>query len=192
MSQDLLTRDLLERAKAGDDVAFARLWDRYWSRLLEWVDGKIDGRLQSRLDAEDILQTVFRTFHRHLPSGRYIVEERGKLWCLLIGIAANKIRQKREQQAAQKCDYDQEQPLTAALLDMISTGEPSPGFSLAIRDEVDWVLQSLSPLEAEIARQGIWEGCSLKELAQRTNTSLSTVRRVVTRVKALLKSRLRD
>lgn len=192
MSQDVLTRDLLERAKAGDDDAFAKLWDRYWPRLLEWVDGKIDRRLQSRLDAEDILQTVFRTFHRHLPSGRYVIEERGKLWCLLIGIAANKIWQQREQQTAQKRDYGQERPLTTALLDMVATGKPSVELSLALRDEVDAVLLSLSPPEVEIARLAIWEEGSLREIAQTTKTSLSSVRRIMTRVTTLLKSRLTD
>ena len=192
MCDELLTQDLLERAKEGDDEAFTRLWERFWPQLLQWTEGRLNGRLQSRLDPEDILQSVFRTFYRHLPSGRYVIEDRGRLWVLLLGIAQNKLAQKEEQHSAQRRDVYQERTLTQVLLATLTTGKPSPELFILLDDELERLYHSLTPSDAEIARLGISGQLSLREIARETGASLGSVRRVMARARSFLQYRLAE
>jgi RNA polymerase sigma-70 factor (ECF subfamily) len=48
--------------------------------------------LARRIDADDIVQSVFRTFFRRAALGQYEVPAGGDLWKLLLVMALNKIR----------------------------------------------------------------------------------------------------
>ncbi len=62
---------LLVRYQAGEDDAATALYLRYASRLLEFSDRVTGDYLLSRIDAEDIVQSVFRTFFRRVSEGQY-------------------------------------------------------------------------------------------------------------------------
>ena len=61
-------QDLVSKAKAGDENALARLFDRFKSRLRRVVEVRMDHRLQGRVDPSDVLQEAFLDLARKLPA----------------------------------------------------------------------------------------------------------------------------
>lgn len=59
---------LIEKARAGDERAFAVLFDRYRPRLKRMVQLRLDERVRARLDASDVLQDAFVEVARRLPT----------------------------------------------------------------------------------------------------------------------------
>ncbi len=60
------TAHLLERARAGDQVAVNELFTRHRARLRRMVDLRLDRRLQARIDASDVIQEAYVEVVRRL------------------------------------------------------------------------------------------------------------------------------
>ncbi|MFL5330017.1 MAG: RNA polymerase sigma factor [Gemmataceae bacterium] len=90
--QDLSDHSLIARFGNGHDRAATELYLRYAHRLRALVETKKGANLSSRVDAEDIVQSVFRTFFRRAVTGHYSVPDGGELWKLFLVIALNKVR----------------------------------------------------------------------------------------------------
>jgi hypothetical protein len=63
--------------------------------------------LACRIDAEEIVQSVFRTFFRRAAHGHYTIPEGGEIWKLLLVIALNKVRAAGAYHCAVKRDMRQ-------------------------------------------------------------------------------------
>jgi RNA polymerase sigma-70 factor (ECF subfamily) len=85
-------RSLLRRYQEGDQAAATDLYRRYAHRLRGLARKHFPAELSSRLDADDIVQSVFRTFFHEARQGVYQVPAGKDLWNLLLVIALNKIR----------------------------------------------------------------------------------------------------
>ena len=57
-------RDLLARARAGDEQALAALFTRYRERLKRLIHLRLDRRLSGRVDASDVLQEAYLDVHK--------------------------------------------------------------------------------------------------------------------------------
>ncbi len=57
--------------------------------------------LAGRVDADDIVQSVFRTFFRRVAKGDYEVPDGEELWKLFLVIALNKVRTGRRSTSRQ-------------------------------------------------------------------------------------------
>jgi RNA polymerase sigma-70 factor (ECF subfamily) len=57
-------RDLLARARAGDEQALAALFTRYRERLKRLIHLRLDRRLSGRVDASDVLQEAYLEVHK--------------------------------------------------------------------------------------------------------------------------------
>jgi RNA polymerase sigma-70 factor (ECF subfamily) len=66
--------DLLQRAAAGDEQAFQRLFSQHHQRLKRMVHLRISRRLQGRVDDDDVLQEASLEIFRQLPD--YVQEPR--------------------------------------------------------------------------------------------------------------------
>src|SRR3954470_2701126 len=85
-------RSLLRRLCGGDEEAATQLYHKYARRLHALVQARCSSHLASRLDAEDIVQSVFRSFFRVANTGVYDAPAGEDLWKLLLTIALNKVR----------------------------------------------------------------------------------------------------
>src|SRR5262245_55855145 len=84
-------RSLLKRFRAGDADAATQLYLRYAERLRTLARTRVGRDLAPRIDAEDIVQSVFRTFFRRAALGQYHVPDGEELWKLFLVIGLNKI-----------------------------------------------------------------------------------------------------
>ena len=78
-------RGLVERASAGDQTAFRELFERYQERLYRYAYVRL-GRAE---DASDLVQDVFLSIWRLLPTFRY--EHEGSFPGLVFRIAARRV-----------------------------------------------------------------------------------------------------
>ncbi len=178
---------LLEQCRTGSEDAATELYGRYFKRLRALAELRCGASLAHRLDAEDIVQSVFRTFFRGVKQGFYDVPAGEDLWKLLLVIALNKIRAKGAHHHAAKRD--------SRVTQTIETNDPAVEQSL-MRDEFSPVFMNMVLKEAlgqlddrqrEMVELRI-QGHEVSEIAEKTGRSKRTVERNLQEIR----NRLRD
>src|SRR6266571_2251388 len=154
-------QSLLRRCRSGDEAAAADLYRRYAGRLRALASAQCAADLQVRFDADDIVQSVFRTFFQGLRESAYQVPEGQELWGLLFVIALHKIRNQANFHRAAKRGIGQTvggEHLTTHFAD----DEASLNFLLVlIEDEV----KDYPPVNRQIVRMRI-EGYDMGEIVR--------------------------
>ena len=69
---------LLSRALAGDERAFAALFDGQRERLRRLVRLRLDRRLSGRVDSDDVLQDAYLEARKRLPDYARQAEAQGR------------------------------------------------------------------------------------------------------------------
>jgi RNA polymerase sigma-70 factor (ECF subfamily) len=179
--------DLLARWQAGDKEAAAELFRRYVGRLVALARSRLSEKLAQRIDAEDVVQSAYRSFFAHARAGEYAVRHGGDLWQLLLSITLHKLHDQVKRHSAKKRSVNQDVHFSSedslhGLQPHLAAQEPSPVEALALVDEVQAVMQSLSPVHRRIVELRL-QGHNVSEIAAETNRCPHTVRRVLEQVK---------
>ena len=98
---------LLRRFQVGEQAAATELYRRYADRLLRMAAAQTSSDVAARADAEDIVQSVFRTFFRRAALGEYELPDGDELWKLFLVIGLNKVRAVAGHHKAAKRDVRQ-------------------------------------------------------------------------------------
>jgi RNA polymerase sigma-70 factor (ECF subfamily) len=185
--------DLLAKVRDGDEQAAASLFQRYVGQLVALAQSQLDSRLGRRVDAEDIVQSAFRSFFRRTREGHFVIGPDEDLWRLLAVMTLTKLRKQVEFHTAQKRDVQQEQACGATWDSMFerASKEPSPADLLAIVEVVDQIAAQLGRQQQQIFAMRL-QGDQLATIAAAVGVSERTVRRVLERIKALLRDQLVD
>jgi RNA polymerase sigma factor (sigma-70 family) len=178
---------LLERFRAGDDLAAAELFDRYFQRLTALARSRLSPRLAQRTDPEDIVLSVYRSFFVDARAGRYSLNRGGDLWRLLAAITRHKLLRQARHQGADRRSVELEVPL-----DRVDEGrlrgrqpDPTPEDALALADELEQVLSQLDPFGRRVLELRL-QGLQISEIAEDTCHSERSVRRSLARIRGLL------
>lgn len=171
-------RSLVRRFQAGEQDAATALYKRYAKRLQRLAERNTASDLARRFDAEDVVQSVFRTFFRRVRIGHYDLPEGEELWRLLLVISLNKIRSLATHHRAQKRSVTA--TITAEPLAMSQIAETSTNAMAleSLRMVVDEVLGGLPEAQQQIILHRI-DGCQVEEIAANTGRSKRTVERVL-------------
>jgi RNA polymerase sigma-70 factor (ECF subfamily) len=170
-------QSLLRRFRRGEQDGATQLYLRYAPRVRALVKAKSSPDLAPRVDADDIVQSVFRSFFQGVTHGYYDVPAGEELWKLFLVIALNKIRAAGNFHRALKRDVR----LTAggeALHqhpDDLTHDDASLAFLEIIIDET---LARLPAAQRSMVEMRI-EGYDVEEIAARNSRSRRTVERVV-------------
>ena len=190
MSQGQSTKELLEQWQGGDQSAATRLYEHYSQRLCALAEAQIGERLSRRVGADDIVQSVFRTFFRRARNGQFVVDHSSSLWQLLVRITLHRIQRQAERHRAERRNVSSEVDISnVAGLPEALAREPTPDEAAALTSELEAVLAELDWQEAETLRLCL-QGHSSPEIAQRVGSSRWTVRRVLDRIGSRLQQRL--
>src|SRR5580692_9156029 len=100
----LSDRSLLARFRRGSEDAATQIYLRYAERLRALARSRCSPTLASRVDADDIVQSVFRSFFQAAQLGSLQITTGEDLWRILLGIALNKIRNEHSFHHAAKRD----------------------------------------------------------------------------------------
>jgi RNA polymerase sigma-70 factor (ECF subfamily) len=168
---------LLRRYRGGCQDAATLLYARYAERLRALVRAQCPRDLARRIDAEDIVQSVFRSFFQRAYQGFYDVPNGEDLWKLFLIIALNKIRNQGAFHRAAKRDVR----LTAAgddfehYLDGIRDGDgPYALLQLVIDEALDQL-----PADHRVVVGHRLEGFEVAEIARLVGRSKRSVERLL-------------
>lgn len=160
------------RVKDGDQDAAHVLYKRYVQRVFGLVDSKLGAKLRATTDAEDIVQSVFRSMFRGVQAGNYEVEPGSTLWNLLAVISLTKLRRRAHHQTAQRRDVDR-----LVSLQTVADGEAmdmstDEFLEICVRE----TMQKLRPSDRKILSLRI-QGFTLTEISEQTSLSCRTIAR---------------
>ncbi|MEZ6125085.1 MAG: sigma-70 family RNA polymerase sigma factor [Planctomycetaceae bacterium] len=161
---------LLHQFCEGSEDAAERLYSRYGERLRRLADHRLGGDLRQRVDADDIVQSVFRTFFRRAVQGDYELPDGEELWSLLVVIGLNKVRGQAVRHRAQRRDVSR----------TTHTGDVEVDDSglMVLRLAIDDLLMTLPASHREIIELRI-DRYEVGEIAEVTKRSRRTVERVL-------------
>jgi RNA polymerase sigma factor (sigma-70 family) len=181
---------LLARWQQGDQAAATQLFQRYAARLVALARGQLSSRLAHRVDPEDVVQSVYRSFFADSREGRFHFTRGGDLWQLLVTMTLHRLANHANRLGTQKRALSRERTFGSED-SLFGIGipalvrDPSPLEAAALADELQRVLQFLEPPQRQVVELRL-QGYNLDEIAAQVPCSLSTVRRVLQRVKDLL------
>jgi RNA polymerase sigma factor (sigma-70 family) len=184
---------LLARFRQGDPAAADAIFHRYVNRLVAFARTRLSAKLAQRVDAEDVVQSVYRSFFIRARDGQYTLDQSGDLWRLLATITLNKLHKQVEFHTAQKRAYDREQAIAAeesvvGVSAELLAREPSPADAMAAVEELQQVMQKLTPLQRRMLELYL-QGHTVAEVADAVERSERAVRRLLALVKDHLESR---
>jgi RNA polymerase sigma-70 factor (ECF subfamily) len=189
---DAISAELVDRWRGGDENAAGALLDLYAERLVALARSRLPAPLASRLDAEDVVQSVWRTFFDGAREGRFNLERSGDLWRLLAALAVQKTERMVEWHQRERRDVGREQPLGAnersGEMIVALAGEPTPDEAAALADEVEHLMRRLNPPQRQMLELRL-QGYLLDEIAELTRRSQRTVRRLIDDVRRYLERR---
>ncbi|MEM1227324.1 MAG: sigma-70 family RNA polymerase sigma factor [Planctomycetota bacterium] len=189
-SLDEQTVHLVDQCRLGDQAASRELFDRYVSRLIAMVHRRMSGRLTRRVDAEDVVQSAFRSFFVGVGDEKFHIDQTGDLWRLLVVISLNKLRRRVAYHRAAKRGMDAEQSISTprddenARVFEAAACEPLPEAAATMMDEFDRLTAGLEPHQIEIIRLRM-HGYEMTEIADQIGRSERTVRRLLEKVRNL-------
>lgn len=197
----LLQPESLQRMIAGllakDPDTAKMIVSQYEQRLAALVRSRLDVRLKNRVDAEDVLQSAFRSFFRRAEAGEFQFEDWNGLWALLAQIAVRKSYRQSVHHRAQRRDVRRDQFAEAD--DDRKTWESegrtaSPEETASLQEILELLVGALKD---EKQRQAVilrLQGFSLAEISEMPEIGLSqrTLFRLMKKVKAWLERRLEE
>jgi RNA polymerase sigma-70 factor (ECF subfamily) len=166
-------------AQSGVPDDADQLFARYARRLTRLAAGQLSPALAGRLDAEDVIQSVFRTFFRRSDRGEFTIDSSGQLWQLLVKITLMKARAKGRYHTASKraataeARGDANDWLPAAL-----DHEPGPEDVVALVDQIEVLLHGLPPFYRQLLELRL-SGHPVAEVAEQLNLSRQTIYRAL-------------
>lgn len=188
--------DLLRRFCSGDDSAADEIFERYLDRLIALTRSRMSRNLTRRVDADDVVQSVYRSFFVRAREGRFQVERGGDLWRLMAAITINKLRKQVERHTARKRDMNQEQDAvinhqSSAFTPEALTREPTPIEAMTMVEMLEQMMGGLSELHRRMFEMRL-QGCSHKQIATETCRSERTVRRLLEKIRIQLQQAALD
>jgi RNA polymerase sigma-70 factor (ECF subfamily) len=140
MSDPQSDQSFLRRLKADPSLAAVELDEKYRSRLCRKVEREMNVRFRRKEDAEDVVQSAFRTFYRRKSQGEFSIDSGSDLWRLLETITRHKILKHVEKLDAGKRTSKREQYPDG---DQLQGQEPSPDQAAVAADLMEKVLAGL-------------------------------------------------
>lgn len=186
-------RDLVDDLMVGDDSAAEKIVEEFTPALVAVARREIGPKLGRRIDADDIVQSAYRSFFVRMQNGEYDLGNGASLWKLLLTITLNKARSQGRFHRAQKRDIGRDwssggSTSGPSFEDLARCNAPGPADAAIFIEEVATFLGSLSPEYRPIVELRL-QGLSSVEIAKETHRSDRTVRRILDRVRNRLSDR---
>ncbi len=169
--------DLIRRCRAGDEEAFAILFDQYKNLVYKTAYLLLD----SSEDAEDALQEVFLQVHRSLAR---FDPAKGNLTTWLYRLTVNHCLNRRRKGRSAPL------PLDDALLSSVPHDGPSPDDQIDEREALRHALAQLTEKQRTLVILRYYGGLSYAEIAQVLDIPVGTVRSRLNQATRMLRKRM--
>jgi RNA polymerase sigma factor (sigma-70 family) len=167
--------ELAAGLRAGDAAAVRRFWREYGPLLHEVAERRLAPVLRRRIGADDVVQSVCRTFLRRVQGGELVLEDAERLWHLLCAIAIAKTREQARFHGRQKRAVYKHADAEAAV--DVADAQPTPEAAL-LANEIENEIEGLDEEERQVVLLKIAD-LTNDEIAQKLGCSERTVRRLI-------------
>jgi RNA polymerase sigma-70 factor (ECF subfamily) len=175
---ELTSQELLALIAHGDRDATNVVFDRYVDRLRALVRERIGSKLRRRIDADDVVQSAYRSFFVHAENGEYTATNAGDLWRLLASIALHKLYGQIEKHTAARRSIGREEAATASSEPEYHAPVPTPGEAVAVAEQLHLLARRLTA-DQQAALFAYLRGESLDSIAASLEKSPRTIRRLL-------------
>jgi RNA polymerase sigma-70 factor (ECF subfamily) len=180
----------MARLGAGDEAAAAEVFHRYARRLRALARSRLDRLLRAKVDAEDVLQSVYRSFFRRHAAGQYELEGWDSLWGLLTVITLRKcgrrVRYFRSACRDAGREVELASPGDASGVDFQAIAhDPTPSEAARLAETLEQVMRDLTERERAILALSL-QGYTTEEVGEQVGRTERTVQRVLQRVRRRL------
>ncbi len=179
----------LSELKDGEDAAAARLWDRYFQRVVRLARRRLGTAPRRVCDEEDVALSVFETLCCGVSEGRFgELASRDNLWRLLVVLTARKAvdqihhdtRQKRgggkvRGESVWRASAESDS-LPPGLMQVVSD-EPTPQFAALLAEEAQQLLDLLDDEESRQIVRRKMEGYTNVQIAEELSCTPRTIER---------------
>jgi DNA-directed RNA polymerase specialized sigma24 family protein len=186
MSDDGSVTRWLEGLRAGDADDIARLWDRYFHRLVALAGARLPGHVRRESDEEDVALSAFHSFCERAGRGQFPqLDDRDDLWRLLSTITARKAVRAVRHRGRQKrgggrvlgeSAFEFEGQTDEGMAQFIDR-EPTPESAVQFAEDVDRLLEDLGNETLRTIALRKLEGHSSTEIAAELGISARSVDR---------------
>jgi RNA polymerase sigma factor (sigma-70 family) len=185
---DSTSRELIERWRGGDERAADELYRRYGEQLLRLVGNHLSARHGAQFDAEDVLQTTFRTLFRRTKRGEFQFDQDSDVYKLLVTIALNKLRRRVRALDTQKRNIRSEVPVNESMAVGFANG-PTLQEAAEFAELLENITSFLTEDQRTLLRLRL-EGYDQNEIAEKLGVTDRTVRRQWERIRQTVASLL--
>src|ERR1700730_5145256 len=162
----LVSFELIERARGGDDGAFNQVVQAYRKRILGTI-ARLIGRAE---DVEDVGQEVFLRLYFSLDQLRTAEVFEPWLYRLTVNAAFDYLRKQRRRQEYRMSDLSEQQVMLADAM-AGGKGEQNEQYQKKMRESVESLLGAVSEADRILLMLKEVEGLSLKELEKVYNVN---------------------
>jgi RNA polymerase sigma-70 factor (ECF subfamily) len=178
---------LMNRLRAGEEVAAAQLFQRFAGRLIALARSRLDALVRQKIDPEDVMQSVFKSFFRRHREGDWDLADWDSLWSLLARMTIRKCGRRAVHYHGQRRDVRRE---TTPAIDQQDSSffreainrEPTPDEAAMLAESIEQLLRELEGYHRDIVQLSL-QGCTSAEVAAETGVSERSVQRVLKRVR---------
>jgi RNA polymerase sigma-70 factor (ECF subfamily) len=174
---------------SGNEEVVSEFWREYAPSLERLASSRMAPALQRRLGAEDVVQSVCRTFLRRAREGEFQLDKSDDVWRLLCAITLTKVRQHARFHLRKRRGLNREVVLDAngdsqapGLADLAPAREPTPAEAAAFADQMQHLLAALDDEERQLVQRKL-DGQDSPAIAKAMNCSERTVRRLLAKVR---------
>jgi RNA polymerase sigma-70 factor (ECF subfamily) len=164
MDSDAVIRELITRARAGDQAALGALLGKYRGHLWQLAEKLLDDRAAGRIDASDVVQQTCLSVHKQIAD--FDGKDPAQFAAWLRQIHERNVRNAvRDQLRAGKRDISREERL--ADRDVHAAGQTTASQHVVRNEESERLAKAIAQLpddEQEALRRRYLEGQSLAEV----------------------------
>jgi len=179
---------LIDGLRAGEPSTLRAVYAQYGPQLRGIADRRLAPELHRRFDADDVVQSTFRTFFRRAQGGQFQFEDNQRLWNLLLAIAMTKLREKARYHGRQTRAVERERSSPRARPGDSSPPEdsfiaraPAPDTAMELADAYENFLHSLDEQEQRLVDLKLQDRTN-DEAAETLGISERSVRRILQRL----------
>jgi len=193
VDDDPITR-WIDGLKAGDEVAVAELWDRYFERLVHLARQRLGTTPRRVADEEDVAVSVFRCLCAGAEHGRLAeISDRGDLWRVLVTMTMRKTIDQQRRLAGKKRGSGKVRGESVFLnkageqrspgLQQFGDTIPTPQMLVMIEEEGARLLAALE--DDKLKQVAVWklEGFTNDEIAGKLSLTTRSIERKLQRIR---------
>lgn len=185
---------LIDGLISGDEGILREFHQKFGPMLHGIADSRLAPSMRSRFDADDVVQSVFRTFFRRAQVGYFKFEDNQRLWNLMCAITLTKLREKARFHTRQSRSVKREQSVAdageaASTRSEIASSQPTPADNVEFADAFEALLSSLDEAEQKLVDLKL-QDLTNDEVAEALGVSERTVRRMLHRMQEKIEGAL--